>query len=704
MVRITRITCALFIGGLLLRSSDARADWYQDVRQIVQQLIEDDIAKNVIPNAAAKVPGLCKFFPASISAVQQQRFSGLPSIVRREFADAVGYQIAISLSTTAKVDANRANDKSTESMKDATTVRVEVANEKLNAIGEGNKWSKSADAALTGVVSAPMDTNCDFKSAESIGTKYMRSCMSRNNDLETDMICSVALVARDAINGDTSAVSPSLRRVGIDIIIGAFKRAPIPQLQTLATDRRDELVDVLDRALRGDVPVSSLPQSIAKLAGLGDRAAIQAEIASLSSRLLLAAASSQTTIDIIIGSFKSSTVVQVKALVASHREEIVVLIDRTLRGTIQLSALPKEIAKLASPAEQAKVEAEVTGLLSHLESALVVDRTAIEAQLTSLNASLDSFEKSASTINDLVKLVVARSRGEEVTIEQFLAAIENVTDTCRGKFTICKRIADFTKDHDNELKTLTSVIRHLQAKNYGAAADQLLQLVASPKCDKEEGDACSDTGQKALTFVRKLVVYTVDAATSGNTTSSASEDFRKAAVDLIESSGGAGIRRVNDHVSFFVPSLGLRKAHRTDIKDNSTVVSLDLGSIRFPPFRYNENVYIAAHVTLIDALGPFTEIALRDSALGRRQGFSWYGIGTFAYQLVAPRLDLDFALPGLSSNLSIGVGIAFHFWRVENRTEGLTYCFFGQTCRSDDERTWANSDNFEFSAFAKYVL
>ena len=79
------LTLALPFTIVATQSRQARADWYDDSKAIIQQLIEDDLATQAVPNAAARIPALCEFFPTTIATLQDKRYKGLPTVLRGWF-------------------------------------------------------------------------------------------------------------------------------------------------------------------------------------------------------------------------------------------------------------------------------------------------------------------------------------------------------------------------------------------------------------------------------------------------------------------------------------------------------------------------------------------------------------------------------------------------------------------------------------------
>jgi hypothetical protein len=244
---------------VLMFSADASADWYSDGKAIIEQLIEDDLSTNVIPNAAARVPGLCAYFPASMGAIQSQRYTGLDSVFRKELSDFLGYEVYEDVvqtaagsngSATAGIAAAAAPDTATVAAATALKSAETLQRQKIAAARPGvsdDEYSEvrrivsrniqrhqraqgaigvRADAASgsgsnvgpgSGSGSQPITTSCDgsgsatFDGQTSIATLQMNTCEQTQTGAE-EVGCSAGIVVRDAFDGDTSALADDLKR------------------------------------------------------------------------------------------------------------------------------------------------------------------------------------------------------------------------------------------------------------------------------------------------------------------------------------------------------------------------------------------------------------------------------------------------------------------------------------------------------------
>jgi len=588
-VQVKSLATLVAIVLVAVAPGTARGDFYADARNVIQQLIEDNIAHEVIPKAARQIPALCTFFPASINAIAEQRFTGLPAVVRKEFADLAGYEVLARLAPQ----------------------RTETKDPLVGV----------AQASVTAAEPAPpANVDCVLADHESTATTVLRSCVARKNSPKEEIACTLALTTRDVIDGD-----PQLEQAAQRLISAIFALA-LAQVDTrfaaLVNDQADELREAVERAVRGELTSEQLVNELARLSGIIDVTAAHDELRHFSDRLALA-------------------------------------LDKA------------EIDRITTEVER-------------------------------LNARLASARTTLSTLRSLVLPVLAATRGAPIDYERALSIIADLVARCPITLDETKPLRDFLDDEVAAIKALREIVRMLQARNYGGAAEKLLAKISTPDCTATpENAACTETGKAALIFVEKLIVYTVDAVTSKTPQSSAAEDFRKAAMELIRIHSFAGVARVNSWPNFYrTPEFSLRKSFRMDVAKVTDTASVELLTLRTRPLIYTQQVYLAFHVSLLDGLGPFTELATRDPAVAGGEHPEY----AFLIALVAPRVDLEFGLPGLSRNLVIGGGAAGRFYRVEKRDGVPTYCFTFFTCRGDTNRTWPGSDNLEFSLFVKYVM
>ena len=83
--------------ALLTDTTPAKADLagtvVDDATAVITQLIEDSIATQAVPNAARRIPAACYYFPSTIGAIEDRRYSALGKVLRKEVSDAAGYGV-----------------------------------------------------------------------------------------------------------------------------------------------------------------------------------------------------------------------------------------------------------------------------------------------------------------------------------------------------------------------------------------------------------------------------------------------------------------------------------------------------------------------------------------------------------------------------------------------------------------------------------
>jgi hypothetical protein len=207
-------------------------------------------------------------------------------------------------------------------------------------------------------------------------------------------------------------------------------------------------------------------------------------------------------------------------------------------------------------------------------------------------------------------------------------------------------------------------------------------------------------------FLESLAVIVIDSATSGKATASAEADFRDAAVHMISEAGGLGYTRRSRTIgAVFYPQLTLRDSWRpghvtVDSSTTVTYASLDMLTIRLPAW-YTTNLYVAVQLSLIDALGPFSEVAIRGHVFDDANHKSL----VFALGAVVPRMEVMLGSPSLSRNITVGASVSARAYRgVATGSMTADYCILGMECAADQSRRGFTVGNLEAGVFLRYVL
>ena len=254
---------------VMTRSSDARADLAQDATAIIEQVIEDDIAKDVVPAVACQMPLAVDYFTSTIGAIENERFSGLPLILRKEASDLLGLSILHALDpnlTTASstpvpppvAAGARAGAPAAAAVAPppATTTKTRAAPSvvyRRQAIMLANLTRKkgtpassplAVDAATPAVQpavtlvaaaagAAAAVPPCPFlpwpgTPTTSKATKQMTSCLLPQGDITEEFACATALTIRDAADGEDSLLPNDLQRLAASLVVEALSQSDAP--------------------------------------------------------------------------------------------------------------------------------------------------------------------------------------------------------------------------------------------------------------------------------------------------------------------------------------------------------------------------------------------------------------------------------------------------------------------------------------------
>jgi hypothetical protein len=201
-------------------------------------------------------------------------------------------------------------------------------------------------------------------------------------------------------------------------------------------------------------------------------------------------------------------------------------------------------------------------------------------------------------------------------------------------------------------------------------------------------------------FADAVVVYVVEAHTSGTPSADARAVVRTATVDMVRALGvDGGIDRNTFSLGLVLPDLSLRyEWSQSFVNVNPgarSVASATWLKLRRKLFR-GEMGYTAVTLSLVDLLAPLSEIAARASVTYTNDDKIWWN-------LLSPHLDIDGGIPALSKHLLVGGGVSYRFvapWQTVAPTMTTPASYEYSGCRGHS--AWANC--LEFGVFAKYAI
>jgi hypothetical protein len=660
-------------------SRDARADWYSDAKDIVQQLVEDDIATQAVPNAASRIQAICDYFPSTVAALEDKRYDGLPPILRKEVADAVGYVVLTNLATLAAAPPGPA--------------ATPPAGAPAPALMTAGAPAGGAPAGPPPAVALAARTRKAPDAKGFVNLDEVRPLLKLG--LPDAAMAAKAQPAAAVAAGPAAAGAPAPKIQASSSSSGSGDLCTFPSQATAKrlqkysrwVARKQANPNLKQSAPEDHAPVQPVPESKATAAlrlCLPPQKDIGSEISCAAALL---------TRDAVNGDTKLLPS-DLRRLAAATIVEGAAVLEKSTKTDADLVTLATKVgAVLASPTGDSIADAVCTGLavpdLATCKSTLAADIDPLLAHGVALNVA---------------------------TLEQALGLVQAIAQQWQTKVGAGGGTLPKVLTYVQQIATGTlQVVKDVQAKDYGAAAGDVMGTVEEIVCEDDNGDTlkaadgsvkpgCSYKEQTVYQFLQVLAVYSVDSLTSGTTTT-VDANFRKAAVDMIEAWSGAGVRRNLLHNAEFayIPEFALRDAWRpghigTTSSQLLVYPSVDLlrGRIKIPVGR---TFYLGVHGSLLDPLGPLMEVSTRTA--------SWSPsdknlTSAFLLGFVVPRVDIEFGVPDLTKNLTIGVGGAMRFVRAEAASDGATYCIVGSTCVTGTSAapTWNNA---ELSVFVKYV-
>jgi hypothetical protein len=794
----------------------ARADFAEDVKDIIEQLIEDDIATHVVPNAAADIPITCDLFPASIGALQAKRYTGLPPVIRKDLADAVGLFtfLAIEGGSTAKLAANVALGGAAHPIPVSSVAGPPRSGSLTITDASGLNPQKVtcngvASTSFAGCTGTPAVNAGGFVFVEGWVAKLTANVAP---GAQTIPVSSIPGFPRTLTITDASGQNPqtvtcngmsfapptytdcmggagNFTAGGLVFVKNSQFNVPHLRTQTLKLLRRilpGSLLMAADADARACTFEKSWPDSWQPNKQY-DRGALVSVGPKTGGKLYqckkggtskgnppgtgapiikkdgtpewqdggdvwwaeATPAPSQSAGEIVL---KTCAKTQ-----QTLRDEIACAVAISVRdaGNGDEKLLPGDLQRtLLLLAAQALIPTAKPPAAPSFAQVIAVLNQAI-ANKTNPTVNVGQTGLEAGLVQGIANEISTLTSGSGLQLSQVLATASDFS----------KRLApglaagaapdqsvglEVVEDLLVSTEGVYQIIKDVQAKNYGAAVGQAFDLVdeiiktdCTPPPEPPPGQArppspssaCVDMTNKPAQIIRNFIkvtaIYAVDSATSGNAGTTPATDFKNAAVELIEELSGSGIRRrvvrrsdvrtSGDNVlGVYLPNFSLRAAVRpghagvppTPGEASSAFmpyVSIDWPNFRMAPTHFPSRwIYWGFDVSVIDALGPVWEIAMRNPSLATGPNSGGVGAAAAALQLIAPRVEFEFGVPALTKNLAIGVGGAFRFVRADQTqtASGLTvnYCYLGNTtnCVGGAANT-INTNNLEGSIFVKYV-
>jgi len=624
-----------------LAEKPARADLTSDATAIIEQLIEDDIAKQVIPRIACDIPLAENYFPGTVGAIETERFGGLPVILRKETSDLIGLSVlrlmdksmvpdegasgpagvaaAPAAGTPAKAAGKTASPQVTLNVRQQTIfsnltrkrgeaikpvpLKTQPAVQPATASVAGASASTSAASSTQSTSQCPFFQN--GKPVDpgliSMATQQMTACLSTQGNVDAELACSAALTVRDAADGDDQLLPNDLQRFGSAAIVAALSKAK----PALAADK--QWVDA----------ATTLALDIAQ------RKSIDDDAKDFCGKLSAAPSTCQTDVKSVIQAVGS---ILASGLNASTLDQALAVVGQVVKDGCTLPP--------SQPPPALPPSAPFGSFCGSAAEKVILDAASDAIVIIGDIRTKDYGAAASAAIGDAQQLACdANSTSSECT------------DEAKKVFAFLEALAAYS-------------------------VDSLVSGTTSAQTD--------------TTFRQAAVALIEEAGGAG--------------VHRSLSKYAAGL-----YVPEFSLREAWRPGHvGTSGSQVLAYPSIEMVRMRFSPYGSvgsHGMFYLNLHASLLDPLGPFVEVGTRDPSLG---GGGSLNTGVFFLGFVVPRFDLEFGVPQLTKNLVIGAGGAVRAFRAEGSPGGAHYCTVFDTSACPTNKVLTGG-NFEGSVFVKFV-
>lgn len=280
---------------MLTISGAARADFSADAIAIIRQVIEDNVATQVVPNGAAELPSTCDLIPASVYALQTRRFDGFASIVREEAAATTGLVafIVTDRGASAKLVLQSAGLTNPPIAQVSFPLRPQTVKLLGRLAGDPN-WA--AGSSINGANKCVFDSHVSAASVpppgvaprQSVPMSVLSACAATQSLPHQELSCAIGIAVRDAANGETSKIAADGERAAVTIAAIALMEL-VPGLSF-----SDALSDV-------NQLLSNTPSPIVPLSGPALLPAVEQKIRSLLGQVAALSMGGEMSIERVLG-------------------------------------------------------------------------------------------------------------------------------------------------------------------------------------------------------------------------------------------------------------------------------------------------------------------------------------------------------------------------------------------------------------------
>lgn len=653
------------LGAILIfgeRTADAQVPSavYDDVKTVIEDLIEKDVAQTVVPNISCQAPVTLRYFPNTLQRVYDRQFGQLQSAIQTDSAELAGSLVYYALTT------NNADPASLiESFFDAAVGGTCVA-------GDGTCLTANEDIVLKGAdkdkitkgslfpihylpnVESPACASLVQQASGPLPfANALQGLLDGSCTGNVTLPCDLGRATKELVAGDTVTAEGDLQ-LAIAAVLGTSLTAPAitPPVTNAVVKSIASLVQRYFAAFATNPSVDpetyiTLDPTLPSGPGGVDTDAFKARLRRSAREWTLAT-----------GASKQGMTLSNFTRYLLEGADAAALCPRNAAG--QPPAACGKLGQLVGTAA-ADVRRIVQAASSHDVAAVAMD--VLRAIFTIGNA-LDGDNCSPHPAGHISTSATRFNLRTQLNVKAPAKAQSAAADVAAG------------------------------AAGAAPPAGAPKAAAESPDCDRQV------IIQRYGQFLASLVAYSVEVATTGKSTSQTQGAFESAVFDVLQTDGpNAGTNR-DFGTNFLLPKPSLRLSwnagYVNDVASNGFryVAVLDWPTVRFP-FRNTQGVYFALDVSLVDLLGPFSESALRKQSTNYDSGaLEWA-------EFLDPRVEVMFGIPSLTTHLVLTGGLSYRSAGVATNHAGTLKYYSPYAARPSD---YPGDDVSYFSQFIEVGL
>jgi hypothetical protein len=694
---------------------------YEDAKEIITELIERDVAESMATNLACYSPGgMLKYFPQTLQAAYERNFGALKDVLREESIRLAGQYAfesfrqgrSIPLREFLPMAPFNPADRDEKCVKEIARLGGPAAyNEQEQAEvrrrNQGNYLPMDECAQPAGPPKAHV-LPCLFAQA------VISSALGRHIDAEELLGVAVGTAVSEVLAEyrSTEGLNPeallqaalanaALKTTLIEEVRTRFASGKFMTTGPLAAFTGPDLAQALELATKPIAIIWGEPSSSRRirtgalhlLLAPADSPVASIEDGQLTHLLqLLPALKAQPRSSLAPAPGEQVSAALARALIAQAGvvpagTVTVTEADNGLKFAFDATSknpvtfVGSGIQRLVELYEMVEQAVEYQRLLNLLEpsaernpqkEAILRGVIGLVQGIDALGGALSTAGKTADGGFDLLTLLDSVVRGQFV--ERLCTASKPATPagntTPVMHLTMCGmwRQATGLLDPEGNLRPIVAAARERNYRALAVAAVSAIFSSASTEdlcCGKDA--SCYASVELYGRLAKSITSYVLMPRDDQDASLAARAAFKSAAVDVIREIGKrGGVERPArvpwvHQLTAWIPTLSMRASWSGSYRiidpgqDSVRVVpTVDYPTIRFRLTKQGSPIYVAGVINLIDPLAPLTELVTRDPKLNYSDEW-WFWIG----DIVHPRLSATIALPALTKNTAITIGLGF---------------------------------------------